>query len=334
MSAFKNEEVLYPEYLPSNLPHRENQIKLIADHINILGKNKKPQNIFIYGPSGVGKTAVTKFIIREFENYSGIKCIYINCWEFNTTFAVIFEILRSLGIFSPRRGVAKDELFLKLVEYLEKSKRNLLIALDEIDVLIKKDQQIIYDLVRIGNYTKQNIMLILISNNKYILKDLEERIKSSLNLEEIEFKPYTFFEVKEIIEERMKLAFRIYDEGISVLVANKVVEMGGDIRVALNILLKAGRLAKDKLTLDIVKQVIKENSSFTIEEKINNFEEKEKIVLDIFNQPKSIKTAYKEIKEKLNISERTLRRIVDKLVAKNLLKEIGFQNKEKIFVKT
>ncbi|MFH7880610.1 MAG: AAA family ATPase, partial [Candidatus Aenigmatarchaeota archaeon] len=203
MSVFKNEEALYPEYLPNSLPHRENQIKFLADCINILAKNQKPSNIFVYGPPGVGKTAVVKFVIREFENYSGIKCIYINCWEFNTSFSIIFEILRQIGIFSPRRGIAKDEIFLKLVEYLEKSKNNLVVALDEIDILIKKDQEVIYDLLRIGNYTKQKILLIFISNNKYILKDLEERIKSSLDLEEIEFRPYTFLEMKEIVEERM-----------------------------------------------------------------------------------------------------------------------------------
>jgi len=30
---FKNEEILFPEYLPEILPHRENQIKLLADNL-------------------------------------------------------------------------------------------------------------------------------------------------------------------------------------------------------------------------------------------------------------------------------------------------------------
>ncbi|MEM5874979.1 MAG: AAA family ATPase [Candidatus Aenigmatarchaeota archaeon] len=331
MSVFKNEEVLYPEYLPNNLPHRENQIKFLADCINILAKNQRSSNIFIYGPPGVGKTAVVRFVLKEFESYSGIRCIYINCWEFNTSFSIIFEILRQLGVFSPRRGIAKDEIFTKLVEYLDKSKNNLVVALDEIDILISKDQEVIYDLVRIGNYTRQKILLILISNNKYALRSLEERIKSSLNLEEIEFKPYTFLEMKEIVEERMRLAFRSYEEGVSAIVANKAVERGGDVRIALNILLKAGRIAKEKLTIEDVKLVLKQNDiNFN---NILKLEEREKLVLETFETPKSIRQAYDELKEKLNVSERTLRRIVDNLIAKNLLREIGYQNKEKIFAR-
>jgi len=332
MSVFKNEEALYPEYLPNSLPHRENQIKFLADCINILVKNQKPSNIFVYGPPGVGKTAVVKFVLREFENYSGINCIYINCWEFNTSFSIIFEILRQIGIFSPRRGIAKDEIFLKLIEYLEKSKNNLVVALDEIDILIKKDQEVIYDLVRINYYTKQKILLILISNNRYALKDLEERIKSSLNLEEIEFRPYTFLEMKDIVEERMKLAFISYEEGVSAIVANKAVEKGGDVRIALNILLKAGRIAKEKLTIKDVKSVLQQEDKYFVED-LQKVEEREKIVLDVFKNPKSISQAYEELKEKLKVSERTLRRIVENLVAKNLLKEIGYYNKEKIFAK-
>jgi len=74
-----------------------------------------------------------------------------------------------------------------------------------------------------------------------------------------------------------------------------------------------------------------DESSFNNNLKID---EREKLVLEIFKNPKSIREAYSELKEKLNISERTLRRIVDNLIAKNLLKEIGYQNKEKIFIKT
>jgi len=202
--------------------------------------------------------------------------------------------------------------------------------LDEVDVLIKKDQSLLYDFLRIGEYTKQKILLILISNDRYILKNIDERIKSSLSIEEIEFKPYSFLEMKDIVEERMKLAFKSYENGISALVANKAIEKGGDVRIALNILLKAGRLAKDKLTVDIVKEAMKEENS---NEKENFLNEREKMVLECFSQPKTIEQVYEELKGKIDVSERTLRRIVDDLLIKKLLVEIGYENRNKLFVK-
>jgi cell division control protein 6 len=207
MSVFKREEVLYPEYLPLNLPHREGQIKLISENLSLLLKNSKPMNIFIYGPPGVGKTVVAKFILREFEQYSGIKNIYINCWQYNTSFAVLSEIGITIGAFVSRRGWAKDEIFSRIVQTMENNRLNLIIVLDEIDQLIKNDASVLYDLLRIENYTKQKISLIFISNDKYVFRNVEDRIKSSLNLEEIEFKPYTFLEMKDIVEQRMKEAF-------------------------------------------------------------------------------------------------------------------------------
>jgi len=128
----------------------------------------------------------------------------------------------------------------------------------------------------------------------------------------------------------MKLAFKSYENGISALVANKAIEKGGDVRIALNILLKAGRLAKDKLTVDIVKEAMKEENS---NEKEKFLDEREKMVLECFSQPKTIEQVYEELKGKIDVSERTLRRIVDDLLIKKLLVEIGYENRNKVFVK-
>ena len=326
MSVFKREEVLYPEYLPLNLPHREGQIKLISENLSLLLKNSKPMNIFIYGPPGVGKTAVAKFVLREFEKYSGIKNIYINCWQYNTTFAVLSEIGITIGAFVSRRGWAKDEIFSRIVQKMENDRINLIIVLDEVDQLIKNDSSVLYDLLRIENYTKQKIGLIFISNDKYAIRDVEERIKSSLNLEEIEFRPYSFLEMKDIVEERMKEAFVSYEEGISALVAAKAAEKG-DVRVALEILLKAGRIAKDKLRVEDVKKVIKEEINPKSNEIIKVLSEDEKRILELIDKPKTTKEIFEELKKNKNISKTEFYRALNKMIRKGLIKIVGKENR-------
>jgi len=333
MSVFKREEALYPEYLPLNLPHREGQIRLISENLSLLLKNNKPMNIFIYGPPGVGKTAVAKFILREFEQYSGIKNIYINCWQYNTSFAILSEIGIAIGAFVSRRGWAKDEIFSRIVQTMENKKLNLIIVLDEVDQLIKNDPSVLYDLLRIENYTKQKIGLIFISNDKYVFRNVEDRIKSSLNLEEIEFKPYTFLEMKDIIEQRMKEAFVGYEEGVSALVAAKATEKG-DVRVALEILLKAGRIAKDKLRVEDVKKVIKEEINPKAQEIMKVLNEEEKKILEILDKPKTTKEIFNELNKMSRISKIEFYRIVKEMIKKGLIKVAGKENRFTILYKS
>jgi cell division control protein 6 len=332
MSVFKREEVLYPEYLPLNLPHREGQIKLISENLSLLLKNSKPMNIFIYGPPGVGKTAVAKFVLREFEQYSGIKNIYINCWQYNTSFAVLSEIGISIGAFVSRRGWAKDEIFSRIVQTMENNRLNLIIVLDEVDQLIKNDPSVLYDLLRIENYTKQKIGLIFISNDKYVFRNVEDRIKSSLNLEEIEFKPYTFLEMKDIVEQRMKEAFVAYEEGVSVLVAAKAAEKG-DVRIALEILLKSGRIAKDKLRVEDVKKVIKEEINPKVQEIMKVLSEEEKRILEILDKPKTTKEILEELRKNIDISRTEFYRLLDEMIKKGLIKILGKENRSSLLYK-
>jgi len=71
-SIFVNREYLMPDYIPDELPHREDQIRKIASILAPLYREEKPNNIFIYGLTGTGKTAVVKFVLSRFHK---------NFWE-------------------------------------------------------------------------------------------------------------------------------------------------------------------------------------------------------------------------------------------------------------
>jgi cell division control protein 6 len=270
--------------------------------------------------------------LREFEQYSGIKNIYINCWQYNTSFAVLSEIGIAIGAFVSRRGWAKDEIFSRIVQTMENNRLNLIIVLDEVDQLIKNDPSVLYDLLRIENYTKQKIGLIFISNDKYVFRNVEDRIKSSLNLEEIEFKPYTFLEMKDIVEQRMKEAFVAYEEGVSALVAAKATEKG-DVRIALEILLKAGRIAKDKLRVEDVKKVIKEEINPKAQEIMKVLSEEEKRILEILDKPRTTKEIFEELKKNIDISRTEFYRVLDEMIKKGLVKILGKENRLSLLYK-
>ena len=89
-TIFKNKEVLRPSYVPEILPHRERQITELASILVPALKGETPSNVFIYGKTGTGKTAVAKFIGNQLvEKGKQLKInthfVYINCADPDTT---------------------------------------------------------------------------------------------------------------------------------------------------------------------------------------------------------------------------------------------------------
>jgi len=262
---FKDERILSPEYLPELLPHRESQVKQIADNLFPASQGRPPQDMFIFGKPGVGKTASLKFVFRQFEEYSDrIKTVYINTWDYNTSHAILTKLVLELEFFVQRRGLSKDEIIERLVEALKKTKKSLIVCLDEVDQLIKRDESALYDILRLNQYVDNPIGLIMITNYRDILGKIEPRTRSSLSVEEIEFKSYTLQEIKDILNERCKYAFHpgCLEEGVILLCANHAVNRGGDVRIGLECLRKAARICEqensNKIKVDYIKKVLKE----------------------------------------------------------------------------
>jgi cell division control protein 6 len=81
---FADREAMRPAYIPSMLLHRDEEINDIASILVTALKGETPSNVFIYGKTGTGKTAVTKFVGNELlkkgiETGKNINFVYINC---------------------------------------------------------------------------------------------------------------------------------------------------------------------------------------------------------------------------------------------------------------
>ena len=192
-SVFKDERFLYPEFVPDKLLHREKEIESLAGSLSPIIKGKKPANVFLTGSTGVGKTTAAKFVLKEMQEYSDrAKSLYLNCFEFNSRHAVLSAITNFLGIASPRRGIATDEIYGSMLEALKKCGFSPLVVLDEADQLFMASdgQKLLYDLLRIVEVEKNVFGLVLISNDAELMLSLDDRIRSSLSEEKIVFESY------------------------------------------------------------------------------------------------------------------------------------------------
>ena len=85
---FRNREALSSTFIPSEFPHRNDEINSFANILKPALYGARPSNILIYGQTGTGKTAVAKFLCEqilekaETENKK-IHTAYINCKQTN-----------------------------------------------------------------------------------------------------------------------------------------------------------------------------------------------------------------------------------------------------------
>ncbi len=249
-AIFKDDRMLTPEYIPEVLPHRENQINSLVYALKPLAEGGKPSHVFVSGPPGTGKTATLKFVMQQLKDFSArVKPVYFNCFGHNTRQSVLAELTKVVERPVPARGMSTNELYSKVLEGLKFAKFVPVIVLDEFDQLLVNDgNELLYDILRVPEHGRAAIPIVLISNDPTIPSKLDARVRSSLSPEIIEFHSYTPAQLKDILRERATLAFHpnvLGDETLGVIAAH-ASKNGGDCRIAIEMLRKAGKIAERK----------------------------------------------------------------------------------------
>ena len=252
-NIFKNKIPLDHRYLPNKLVHREEQItdiaKIWVDALNEV----TPSNVTLYGKTGTGKTAASKFASEQLKDAASNKKVrveveYIRCTDYTTEYQVIAQLCQQLGRDVPNRGWTKGEIVNTFRDILSKRdvfgrKITLIVILDEIDILLDKDGDgILYTLTR-----TDNVSVLSISNYLDFKNLIKSRVTSSLNDKEIVFPPYGADQLSDILSERAKLAFYddVLDDDVIPLCSAMAAKEEGDARYALDLLKNAGELAYD-----------------------------------------------------------------------------------------
>ena len=80
---FKDRKVLRHDYVPESLPHREEQIRSLGGIASPVLRGYRCSNLFIYGKTGTGKTAVVKYVFNRLvhkarELGAPVKVCYVN----------------------------------------------------------------------------------------------------------------------------------------------------------------------------------------------------------------------------------------------------------------
>jgi len=250
---FKDREVLRHDYLPDKLPHREEQIRQLGETVAPVLKGSRGSNVFIYGKTGTGKTAVTKYVLSHLEAKAKefnapVRFCYVNCRIAGSEYRVFSNLCQNIGVDVPFTGLSVGEVFDRFRAGLDVLKVVFIVVLDEIDALVKvRGDRLLYELTRINeNLCKSKVSLVGISNDLRLKEFLDPRVFSSLSEEEIVFRPYDASELGNILLERARLAFcdGALSEAALGLCAALAAAEHGDARRALDLLRVAGEVAE------------------------------------------------------------------------------------------
>jgi len=332
IKIFEDREVLRHDYLPDRLPHREEQIKRLGETVAPVLKGARCSNIFLYGKTGTGKTAVTKYLLKYLEAKAKefnapVRICYVNCRLAGTEYRVFARLCQSIGVSVPFTGLSVGEVFERFRTGLDCSKIVFIIVLDEIDVLIKnRGDNLLYELTRINeSLCNSKVSLVGISNDLRLKEFLDPRVLSSLSEEEIVFRPYDAGELRNILLERAQLAFckGALSEGALSLCAALAAAEHGDARRALDLLRVAGEVAERKdvsvVVEDHVRQAEKHIEHNRVVEALRNLTLHSKlVVLSIFHLNEAnvhraitgeIYEVYSELCGELGVTPLTQRRV-------------------------
>ncbi len=333
-SVFRNKEALTPNWRPDNILHRDQQINDLASILAPALRGDDPSNVFIYGSVGTGKTLVTRHVTEELRHVASeeevdLNIVYINCKMkkvADTEYRLLAKLARQLGDEVPSTGLPTDEVYNRFFEALKDQKGVVIIALDEIDALVKKvGDEFLYNLTRINDDLEETkVSIIGISNDLNFTEYMDSRVKSSLSEEEIIFPPYNALELREILSDRAEGGFmeEVLEDGVISKCSALAAQEHGDARRALDLIRVAGELAERYNDSTISKDHVDE-----AQQKI----ERDRVVETVRSQPKHSKlvlytilemaededevatgdvySEYKELCGEVDVSELTQRRV-------------------------
>ena len=340
----KNPNVLRHDYIPNRIIHRDRQQELVTQSLLPLYQKSIPPNLLVYGKPGTGKTLVIKKVLKQIQdrvdkNSYQIKIAFTNAKDQSNLYNVLVDLGRQLGLkakktpddklWLPNTGLSISEVFNRILYIIEKNKTNTVFVIDEIDHLAKlvdkTGKDILYSITRANLKLKNGSMsLVGVSNDVRFKEELDPRVISTLSEEEIVFPAYGTNEIKEILEDRIPMAFEenVVSAGALNLCASMACRQHGDARRAIKLLNVAAntaelnqdnsitdehiRLASQRIEVDKESQQL---DAFSLHEKL--------LVITIMKSPNistgDIYSAYKSLCKIIHQNELTQRRVTQML---------------------
>ncbi len=242
-------EPLSYDWTPPELVGRKDELGELASMFFGVENHNVSCRAVITGNVGSGKTVLTRRfcmdVAEKLEGKRKVAIAHVNCRSHPSTSQVLRQIASYLDSGHPERGFSSGELIQSIRRNIRSRESHLLLILDEVDVLVRRDNSdLIYKLLRIDEDKEGEgtLSLIMVSQEDSLFTLFESAIKSRLGESNIlRMRPYVSSELVEIARQRYVASCRpnSVSDGVLDKIGIFAEESGGDARMAIELLDRA-----------------------------------------------------------------------------------------------
>lgn len=259
----------------SKLVGREDEAEKFVTFMTQCISELSCNSLYISGPPGTGKSAQVSISLNHLMSEVGqpldgrtssftnktVRLIKVNCMSISHPDSIFHEIYCEASKennFSHNKRKTSDDLYNLLLQ--ESKIQSIVVILDEMDCLITKDQQVLYQLFNFASpknskALKTKLVLVGISNALDLTDKFLPRLKrNGLSPQTIQFLPYTSEKIRNIIINKLNLLIESEKENLGtlplfhpaaiLLCCKKSASVTGDLRKALDICYKSIELVE------------------------------------------------------------------------------------------
>jgi cell division control protein 6 len=276
--VFKDESKLDINYVPSRLPHREKEHRLLMEFFDFIlhCPERMAQRVIITGDVGTGKTALAQrfgadMTMEANKRTVKLRYIHVNCREYRGSLLLILQ--HAVAVFRPnfpKRGFSAEEILSTLAQCLDEENTFVILALDEFDSLIEREgSEAIYKLTRLQEMhpgKPQRISLIGIARDLALLERLDSSARSTLQRNVISLEKYSENQLTDILNARIAMAFELsaVPEDTVSLIAELARSESGNARFAIELLWRAGKYADAEDACEVMPEYVRKAVSSII----------------------------------------------------------------------
>lgn len=210
-SSHDKEEIVKSGGFQDFLPARENEFASIYLSIYSAIESGSATTVYIAGTPGVGKTLTVKEVVKELQRSSDQKELPLFQFVDINGLKMVkptdsYEVLWN-KIMGERLtwGAAMESLEFYFNKVPRNKKRPVVVLLDELDALVNKTQDIMYNFFNWTTYENAKLIVIAVANTMDLPeRQLGNKVSSRIGFTRIMFTGYTYEELKQIIEFRLK----------------------------------------------------------------------------------------------------------------------------------
>ncbi|KAG0665810.1 Origin recognition complex, subunit 1 [Rhodotorula mucilaginosa] len=265
--------LLHVSATPEALPCREEQREQIRSFLedSILGRSGGC--LYIHGVPGTGKTATVHSVVRELQNdedMDGFTFVEINGMKISepmAAFSHLWQALAPADSLGSRKTSPKAALAALENHFAnpDPARKTTVVLVDELDQMLTKRQDVLYNFFNWPHVAHSRLVVLAVANTMDLPeRELSGKIRSRLGTNRIPFQPYTWTELKRILEARLSLvadpnatgasktkpAVPLFDDVALQKIAKSVAGISGDARKALDV----ARRTLDRVALRLTKE--------------------------------------------------------------------------------